>query len=191
MSTELWTESRRLSPRTTPLGIDVLGNKYWVFSSRKVKQREFGGYVVIQTPEGKTSPSGTTSSGSEANDDPFATAVSIEPDSEDTYTALKTWHYVDKAEEIMQLRSWTTYLALKAAAEHERRERKKSFKGSPNKLGQMFAVEIPSPRFKERPGKGRKVVELVGTVDTKMLCDELLHASEWIEEKYLCSRNRY
>jgi hypothetical protein len=185
LSTELWTESRRLSPRTTPLGRDLLGNKYWVFSSRKVKQREFGGYVVIQTPEGKTSPSEITSSaGFEVNDDPFAPAVSTEPDSEDSYIALKNWYYVDKAEDIMQLRSWTTYLALKAAAEQERRERKQSFKGSPNKSGQLFAVEIPSPRFKERPGKGRKVVELVGTVDTKMLCDELLHAAEWIEEKY-------
>jgi hypothetical protein len=184
LSTELWTESRRLAPRTTPLGTDVLGNKYWVFSSRKTKEREFGGYIVIQTPEGKTSPTGTISSPGIDADNPFEYTVSTEPDSEDTYADLKNWFYLAKADDIMQLRSWTTYLALKAAAAQERRERKEQLpRGSPNKLGQTFAVVIPSPRFKERPGKGRKVVELIGTVDTKMLCDELLRAAEWIEEK--------
>jgi hypothetical protein len=183
LSNELWTESRRLAPRSAPLGTDVLGNKYWLFSSRKTKEREFGGYVVIQTPEGKTSPAGATSSPAIVNDNPFETAIPTEADSENAYSDLKNWYFIEKAENIMQLRSWTTYLSLKAAAAQERRERKEPPRGSPNKLGQTFAVEIPSPRFKERPGKGRRVVELVGTVDTKMLCDELLRAAEWIEEK--------
>src|SRR5271154_54369 len=50
LSNELWIESRRLSPRTSFLGRDILGNKYWLFSSRQTKKREFGGWVVIQTP---------------------------------------------------------------------------------------------------------------------------------------------
>lgn len=78
------------------------------------------------------------------------------------------------------------YLAARAAAHKEIGLRKGSARGSPNKLGQLFAVEVPSPgRMKERPGKGRKVVEYVGIVDARVLGEELVHAAEWIEERFL------
>ena len=71
------------------------------------------------------------------------------------------------------------YLVAKAALDDEKRERRITTpKGSPNKLGQTFAVEISSPKvMKERPGKGRKVVEFAGLVDTRLLCEELTHAA--------------
>jgi len=170
----LWIESRRLSPRTSYLGTDVLENKYWVFSSRKTKAREFGGWVVIQTPD-NTSPTGAPNANSSDN----------APEEDDEYSDLKSWYFVEKPEDIRQLAKWTMYLALKASAENERRKEKKAMaSGSPNKLGQSFAVEVSSPiKMKERPGKGRKVIEFAGLVDTRILCEELEHAADWIEER--------
>ncbi len=151
------------------LGRDILGNKYWVFSSRKTKEREFGGWVVIQTPGNKL-PTGQPIDDTPATDD------------SDEYHALKSWYYVEKLEDIRQLARWSLYLVAKAALDDEKRERKVT---SPNKLGQNFAVEIPSPKImKERPGKGRKVVAFPGVVDTKVLCEEFNHAADWIEERY-------
>ena len=40
-------------------------------------------------------------------------------------------------------------------------------------------------RDMERPGKGRKVVEYVGIVDARVLGEELVHAAEWIEERFV------
>ena len=156
-----------------PFGRDILGNKYWIFSSRKTKEREFGGWVVIQTPDNKL-PTGQPIDDTPATDD------------SDEYHALKSWYYVEKPEDIRQLARWAMYLLAKAALDDEKRERKvTSPKGSPNKLGQKFTVEIPSPKImKERPGKGRKVVALAGVVDTRVLCEELNHAADWIEERY-------
>jgi hypothetical protein len=179
LSNELWIESRRLNARTTCLGADVLGNKYWIFSSRKTKDRDFGGWVVVQTPH-ETTPTGTSIS---------AKSPSMEPADEDgvektqvQYQDLKSWYYVDKPDEIRQLVKWTMYLASRAAV--ERQNRIQSPRGSPNRLGQSFAVVVPSPgRMKERPGKGRKVIENAGIVDTRVLGEELVHAAEWIEEK--------
>jgi hypothetical protein len=177
LSNELWIESRRLSPRTTPLGSDILGNKYWLFSSRQTKTREFGGWVVIQTPS-SLHPTGS-----------LTQPAPNPPDTEDEqsqYQDLKSWYYVDKPDDIRQLAKWTMYLAARAAADKEAGLRRGSARGSPNKLGQLFAVEVPSPgRMKERPGKGRKVVEYVGIVDARVLGEELVHAAEWIEERFV------
>jgi len=179
LSNELWIESRRLSPRTAPLGFDVLGNKYWIFSSRKTKDREFGGWVVIQPPR-SSHPTGTTTlpTASPPHDD-------AEQDQSE-FRDLKSWYYVDKPDDIRQLAKWTMYLAARAAAEQDPRGRRENGKGSPNKLGQVFAVEVPSPgRMKERPGKGKKVVEYAGIVDTRVLGEELARAADWIEERFV------
>jgi len=183
LSNELWIESRRLSPRTTPLGFDVLGNKYWIFSSRKTKEREFGGWVVIQTPRASHPTCRTIPS----SDQPHESDVEQE---QSEYQDLKSWYYVDKPDDIRQLAKWTMYLAARAASDQHPRGRRDNGKGSPNKLGQMFAVEVPSPgRMKERPGRGRKVVEYAGIVDTRVLGEELVHAADWIEERfYSCQR---
>lgn len=170
MSNELWIESRRLAPRTSCLGTDILGNKYWLFSSRKTKEREFGGWIVVQTPN-SSKPTGE-----------LISSISEEQkadESEDPYSDLRSWYYVDKAVDIRQLAGWTTYLAAKAAAEETRREKKPLPKGSPNKLGQAFAVEIPV-RVKRR---GRKVPAPAGFSETRLLCEELIHAAEWVEER--------
>jgi hypothetical protein len=105
-----------------------------------------------------------------------------EDDPEDTYSPLKTWYYVEKAEDIRQLVSWTTYRAAKAALALERQEKKP--KGSPNRLGQSFAVEISTEQKVKAPGKGRRVQEFAGVVETRMLCEELVHAAEWIEDRF-------
>lgn len=182
LSNELWIESRRLAPRTICLGTDVLGNKYWIFSSRKTKERDFGGWVVIQTPNEQT-PTGTPSPTT-------TTTVDATSPEETKYSDLKSWYYVEKAEDIHQLSKWTTYLARKSFSEYTSKKRASSTvsKGSPNKLGQSFAVEIISPspgKMKERPGKGRKVIEFAGLVDTRLLCEELGHAADWIDERYI------
>lgn len=179
LSNELWVESRRLSPRTTPLGFDVLGNKYWIFSSRKTKDREFGGWVVIQTPH-PTHPTGTTPPPS------LSQPPNNTEQEESNYQDLKSWYYVDKPDDIRQLAKWTMYLAARAAADQDPRGRRESGKGSPNKLGQRVAVEVPSPwRMKERPGKGKKVVEYAGIVDTRVLGEELARTADWIEERFV------
>ena len=77
-------ESRRLSPRTMSLGTDILGNKYWMFSSRKTKEREFGGWLVIQTPDNKL-PTGEPTDDTTTTDDP------------DEYRDLKSWYFVEKS----------------------------------------------------------------------------------------------
>ena len=185
LSNELWIESRRLSPRTTPLGLDVLGNKYWIFSSRKTKDREFGGFVVIQTLNGNL-PTRTQPTPSQTTDKPK------DEGEESQYQDLKSWYFVEKPDDIRQLAKWTMYLALRAAADKDNQLRKTSAKGSPNKLGQTFAVEVPSPsRMKERPGKGRKVIEYAGIVDTRVLGEELAHAAEWIGERFVPNLERY
>lgn len=176
LSSNFWIESRFLAPRTTPLGTDVLGNKYWIFSSRKTKTRDFGGWLVIQT-EGLT-PSRTP------RDDVIEVcdAPAEEGEAGDTYSPLKSWYYVEKAEDIKQLVSWTTYLAAKTALAQERQEKKP--RGSPNKAGQTFAVEIAEQKIKG-PGKGRRPVEFAGVVETRVLCEELVHAAEWIEDRFV------
>jgi hypothetical protein len=173
LSNELWAESRRLSPRTSCLGRDILGNKYWLFSSRQTKKREFGGWVVIQAPDDL--PIGATLRR------PQETPI----DEDDEFRDLKYWYYVGKPEDIRQLAKWAMFLASKVVLDAERKEMGSSPKGSRNKLGQSFAVEVYSPlKTKERPGKGRKIVDFAGLVDTRVLCEELDHAADWIEERY-------
>jgi hypothetical protein len=181
LSNELWSESRRLAPRTTCLGSDMLGNKYWVFLSRKTKEREFGGWVVIQTPGDKT-PTGDLVP---AKDVPVEPPTSDEVENEEQYSDLKSWYYVEKAEDIRQLAKWTMYLAAKAAADFEYRKAKTAgiAKGSPNNSGQTSAAVNSPMKMKKRNGRGRKVVEFAGLVDTRALCDELIHAAQWIEER--------
>jgi hypothetical protein len=175
---DFWSESRRLMPRTGPLGMDVLGNRYWVFSSRKTKEREFGGWVVIQTPGGKGFP------GENNSDDPFKIGDEDVP-VEEEYQDMKSWYYIDKLEDIKRLVLWTTYLAAKASIEHDRKIRRVDHPtGSPNRLGQSFAVEIPI----KGPVKARTTPAFTGIAETKALCDELLRAAEWIEEKYVDPR---
>lgn len=178
LSNELWAESRGLSPRTMCLGTDVLSNKYWVFSSRKTKTRGFGGWVIVQTPNEKVSPTGEPIS---VDDTPSA-ASTIDVENEDPYSNLNSWYYVDRAEEIRQLARWAMYLAIEAA-EQKKREKKPTPKGSPNKLGQTFAVEIPSPKVKERLAKGRKKTQFTGLEETRLLSEELNQAADWIEER--------
>ena len=174
---EFWSESRRLSPRTGMLGVDVLGNRYWVFESRKTKERDFGGWVVIQTPEGKGLPGESKKIDTAASDENEG-----KTDADDGYQNMKSWYYVNKIEDVKQLISWTTYLAAKAAMEHERKTRRASNpKGSPNKRGQSFAVEIP---VKGPLKKAKKMTEFLGATETKALCEELHHAAEWILDKY-------
>jgi hypothetical protein len=167
LTSEFWSENRRLSPRTGLLGCDCLGNRYWVFNSRKTKERDFGGWVVIQTPEGKA-PNATK----EDNN--------IKETTEDGYQSMRSWYYVEKIEDVKQLILWTNYLALKTAMDHDRKVRRVP-KGSPNQLGQSFAVEIPvkKPQFQKS-----KIPEFTGLTETKVLGEELLHAVEWIEERY-------
>ena len=195
LSTESWVETRRLSPRMAPLGTDVLGNRYWVFSSRKTKERDFGGWVIVETPVGTEWPTGDAKPETSIPDQD----TEIE---EDNHVDLENWFYINTAEDIRQLISWTTYLAAKAtlAAEaQERRERRVSkgtpskgtpSQGTPNKLGQVFTVEVPPPKSKGRPAKGRKIDSSSDTANTRLLCDELTHALEWIEERYVL-RNYY
>jgi len=168
LANELWNESRRLSPRTTCLGTDVYGNNYWLFTSRAIKSRKFGGYLAIQTPSDHL-PTG----------DPV---VAQEP--QDGYSDLGRWWYVDRAADVRQLARWTVYCAAKAAADKARRIAEVKM-GSSNKRGQMSAMEVISPvKLKARPGKGKKVVEDAGLVDTRVLAEELGHVAEWIEEMY-------
>jgi hypothetical protein len=175
LSSNFWIESRSLAPRTTPLGTDVFGNKYWVFSSRKTKTRDFGGWLVIQTD-------GLIPSQTLPDDTIEAVDVPVEDGEADTYSPLKSWYYVEKVEDIKQLVSWTTYLAAKTALGQERQEKKP--RGSPNKAGQTFAVEIMEQKIKG-PGKGRRPVEFAGVVETRILCEELVHAAEWMEDRFV------
>ena len=182
LSATYWSESRFLSLRTGPLGTDVLGNKYWVFTSRKTKTRDFGGWLVIQT-EGQ-SPCRTTTTATNPFDPPPDKQVG---DSEDTYSPLKSWYYVESTEDLRRLTAWTTYLAAKASLAQERAEKRP--RGSPNRLGQSFAVEVSSSSSPlemkiKGPGKGRRVQEVVGVAETRMLCEELGHVAEWIEERF-------
>jgi hypothetical protein len=139
---------------------------------------------VIQTPLGSEYPTGGSK--------PATTSSSL-PEDDDSHSDLNSWYYVTTAEDIRKLVSWTTYLAAKAgmaADSLERGERKSPKKeslgkGSPNKLGQIFAVQVLSPKAIRRPGKGRKVYEFSGTVETRLLCEELKHAAEWIEDRYV------
>lgn len=178
LSNEIWGETRRHSPRTMCLGADVLGNKYWLFSSRKTKERDFGGWVVVEIPEGRNSPTGEAClvTPSETVDNVAA--------SEDEYSDLKSWFFVEKVEDVKQLSLWARYLAAKSAqAAAEPKESKA--KGTPNRLGQKFAVEITaSPRMIERISRGKKTLEYAGTVTTRALCQELERAAEWIDEKF-------
>jgi hypothetical protein len=180
LANELWIESRRLSPRTSCLGTDVRGNKYWLLTSRKTVAREFGGYVAIQTAPQPDRPKNQTQNLSPAGE-------SVEPqDPQDGYSDLGEWWYVDRAADVRQLAKWTMYLASKAAVDNERKiaEARRVVVGSPNGKGQRIAVEVVSPvKLKERPGPGRKIVE-AGLVDTRALCEQLVHAAEWIEERY-------
>jgi len=95
---------------------------------------------------------------------------------------LKSWYYVDKAEDIRKVVTWVSYLAVKASLERGRQRSSSGkgspTKGSPNKLGQTFAVEVPK---KQKIGKK---VETMDIVETRLLCDELIHVAEWIEERY-------
>lgn len=179
LSSNFWIESRSLTPRTTSLGTDVLGNKYWVFSSRKTKTRDFGGWLVIQT-EGLTPSQTPLDHTLDEVDSSAQDAQDVERT--DSYSPLKSWYYVEKAADIKQLVSWTTYLAAKATLAQERQEKKP--RGSPNKAGQIFAVEIAGQKLKG-PRKGRRPVEFNGVVETRNLCEELVHAAEWIEERFV------
>jgi len=108
--------------------------------------------------------------------------VAQEP--QDGYSDLGGWWYVDGAADVRQLAKWTVYCAAKAATDKERRIAEAKSR-SPNKRGQTSATEVISPmKLKTRPGKGKKVVEDAGLVDTRVLAEELVHAAEWIEERY-------
>ena len=171
-SNELWNEARRLAPRTACLGADVLGNRYWIFSTRKTKERDFGGWLYIQTQSDRL-PTG----------EPIAEKKTKEEhaEEEDEYSDLKSWYYVDKAEDIRKVVTWVSYLAVKASLERGRPRSSSGkgspTKGSPNKLGQTFAVEVPT---KQKIGKKVETLDIVGT---RLLCDELIHVAEWIEER--------
>jgi hypothetical protein len=175
LANEIWIESRRLNPRTTCLGTDVRGNTYWLFASRRTVAREFGGFVTIQSP----SPSLPT------GEDPAKRET--EEDEDDAYSDLPGWWYVDTAKDVRHLAKWVMSLAAKAAADKQERiaEAKALARmtGSPNGRGQRFAVEVVSP-VKLKKVKGRKAVEDAGVVDTRVLVEELVHAAEWIEERY-------
>jgi len=221
MNTEYWLENRRLTPRTSPLGEDVLGNKYWVFSSRQTKTRDFGGWVVIQTPNGlpphgkpvntnnifDTNPSPISPmkskttivpANSDVENDDKDDLVEDKPSEEDAYQALKSWYYVMHSDDIRLLINWVTYLSTKkkydmeAAELREKRASEKAAaaaagKGSPNKLGQHFAVEVAptTAAGRKRAPRGHRVGDAEGAAETRALCDELLKAQVWIEERYV------
>lgn len=175
LANEIWIESRRMNPRTTCLGTDVKGNTYWLFTSRTTVAREFGGFVTIQSPSACL-PTG---------EDPEKGTV--EEDEDDAYSDLPGWWYVDSAKDVRHLAKWVMSLAAKAAADKQERiaEAKARMAGSPNGMGQRFAVEVVSPvKLKKARGPGKKAVEDAGIVDTRVLVEELVHAAEWIEERY-------
>jgi len=108
--------------------------------------------------------------------------VAQEP--QDGYSDLGGWWYVDRAADVRQLAKWTVHCAAQAATDKERRITEAKSR-SPNKRAQTSATEVISPvKLKTRPGKGKKVVEDAGLVDTRVLAEELIHAAEWIEERY-------
>ena len=170
LSTELWTETRRLDKRTVPLGTDALGNTYWVFTNRG-KKREFGGYLFIQTPEGKL-PTGK----------PVPVEDATEKKDDNQYSEVKSWYFLETAEDIEQLIRWTLYIARKAARAKfadQQAKQNSSLKRSPNRLGQSYAVEIVSPRHRLE----RQPIDY-DLQNIKSLNVELKHAAEWIGSRY-------
>jgi hypothetical protein len=107
-----------------------------------------------------------------------------ENDEEDPYRPLKSWYYLETAEDIGQLSRWTLYLARKAARAKSKAAEQvrlsQSPKKSPNRLGQTYAVEIVSPR--QRP-QGPKPIDY-DMENVRCLTVELKQAADWIESRY-------
>jgi hypothetical protein len=154
---EYWFSTRKLAPRLLPLGRDPLGNTLWMFSTRGLKTRDFGTWIVLQTPENKT-PSG----------EPITHSAES-----DGYSDLPSWYFLESLADVDSYREWIEYTLRKQFKKKSERRISSAKKRSPNPKGQRFAVEILE---KHRDEYNLRIAIL-------SLTAELTHARAWLSLK--------
>jgi hypothetical protein len=172
LNSENWISTRKLLPRVVPLGRDALGNTVWLFTSRDRKERDFGGWIILQT-NGHTGPSG----------EPIAPTSP----SQDSHSDLTSLYYLESLADVDTYSNWIEELLSKDRTSPlrglGRRSSLSSRCGSPNSRGQQtFVAEVESTR--------KKLLDFSELMaDTKSLRRELNSARDWMILKYTYPTN--
>ncbi|KAF8539467.1 hypothetical protein BDD12DRAFT_837908 [Trichophaea hybrida] len=106
-----WYLNRKLTPRTAPLGVDTLGNTYYLFHQRDRKEEDWGQWIVVEKGSDLPHPSGVLppppSMPSDSGLDPDAPELP-QLDDEDTIKE-RMWYCVDQPDDIRHLAEWIKF----------------------------------------------------------------------------------
>ena len=115
LESRLWFKKRKLCPRERPLGVDALGNTYWLFIQRDKNAEDWGRWIVIEKAKELPHPSGVLppnlapppqEEGGEENAE--QEEVVQVPDEE---RKKRVWFAISTSEEANALAKWVSYTA--------------------------------------------------------------------------------
>ncbi|KAH0609324.1 uncharacterized protein H6S33_012810 [Morchella sextelata] len=188
-----WFSSRKTSVRNIPLGIDIKGNTYWLFTQRDKREEDWGQWIVVQKNPTLPHPSGTLPPSDEpANplDDDSSLPDAPEEDDEEIAKA-RIWYAVEGASNIRHLAKWIRYQtdlyffkkvsesSAFAATPPDTPRKKKKEEIMPDTPSRQLMVEVRMPHRAASPKL--RPEELVTKENTEAFYSQLLKIAGFME----------
>ncbi|RPB17759.1 hypothetical protein P167DRAFT_601557 [Morchella conica CCBAS932] len=187
-----WFSSRKTSARNTPLGIDIKGNTYWLFTQRDKREEDWGQWIVVQKNPTLPHPSGTLPSDEPANPLDDASSLPDAPEEDDEEIAkARIWYAVEGASNIRHLAKWIRYQtdlyffkkanesAAFAATPPDTPRKKKKEEVMPDTPSRQLMVEVRMPHRTASPKLTPE--ELVTKENTEAFYSQLLKVAGFME----------
>jgi hypothetical protein len=184
-----WVSSRKYSPRTVPLGVDTLGNVYWQFHQRDLREEDWGQWIVIEKGPGLPHPSGVIppppSMPSDSGMDPDMPDLP-QPDDEETIKD-RVWYAVSEPEPIRALADWIRFKGETAIYWQEMAKQQRpptpgpSVPASPALAASPSRHVVEAVRVPSKKGEEVKAEKVVRKEDFMPLVDKLKKIATYLE----------
>lgn len=188
-----WFSSRKTSMRNTPLGIDIKGNTYWLFTQRDKREEDWGQWIVVQKNPALPHPSGTLPpSDAPANSPQDDSSLPDAPEEDDEEIAkTRIWYAIEGASNIRHLAKWIRYQtdlhyfkkvnesSTFAATPPDTPRKKKKEEVMPDTPSRQLMVEVRMPH--RAVNATLKPEELVTKENTEAFYSQLLKVAGFME----------
>ena len=114
-----WSANRKTVPRSAPLGVDTLGNTYYLFIQRDAMEEDWGSWVVVEKGKNLPHPTGVLPPPPSISSDPGADQEEEQEEYDEEAIRERVWYAVSEPHDIHQLADWIKYKGDSAIYQQE------------------------------------------------------------------------